>query len=67
VTIHLKEYSKTSPKALLGEGDVPWDKVFRLCEKVGGTKWYIVEYEVPGVPPLECVAKCLKNLRDMGK
>ncbi len=67
VTIHLKEYSKTNPSALVGEGDVPWDKVFRLCEKVGGTKWYIVEYEIPGVPPLECVAKCLKNLRDMGK
>jgi sugar phosphate isomerase/epimerase len=67
MTIHLKEYSKANPQALLGEGDVPWDTVFSLCEKVGGTKWYIVEYEVPGVPPLECVAKCLKNLRDMGK
>jgi sugar phosphate isomerase/epimerase len=66
-TIHLKEFSKTNPKAILGEGDVPWQKVFELCETVGGTKWYIVEYEVPGLPPLECVAKCLKSLRDMGK
>jgi sugar phosphate isomerase/epimerase len=67
VTIHLKEFSKTNPKAVLGQGDVPWQRVFELCETVGGTKWYIVEYEVPGLPPLECVAQCVQNLRAMGK
>jgi sugar phosphate isomerase/epimerase len=67
ITVHLKEFSKTNPQAALGEGDVPWEKFFKLCETIGRTKWYIVEYEVPGLPPLECVAKCLENLRAMGK
>jgi sugar phosphate isomerase/epimerase len=65
-TIHLKPFSKSNPKAVIGEDEVPWAEVFDLCEK-GGTEWYIVEYEVPGLPPLEAVAQCLEGLRKMGK
>ncbi|KPK66308.1 MAG: xylose isomerase [Planctomycetes bacterium SM23_32] len=65
-TVHLKEYSATDDKALIGEGDVPWDQVFQLCQTVGGTEWYIVEQESYAYPPLECVARCLENLRKMG-
>jgi len=67
LTVHLKEYSKTNDKALIGEGDVRWRDVFRLCETVGGTKCYIVEQESYPYPPLECVDRCLKALKDMGK
>ena len=63
VTIHLKEFSKTNKKAILGEGDVPWPEVFQVCETTGGTEWYIVEYEVPGASPLTAVAKSVENLR----
>jgi sugar phosphate isomerase/epimerase len=66
-TIHVKEYSKANPKAYVGEGDVKWKEVFDLLEKSGGTEWYIVEYEVEGVPPVEGVRRCLENLRKMGK
>lgn len=66
-TVHLKEYSKTNDKALIGEGDVPWDEVFRLCEGEGGTEWYIVEQESYAYPPLACVERCLQNLKKMGK
>jgi sugar phosphate isomerase/epimerase len=66
-TVHLKEYSKAGKPALIGEGDVPWRRVFELCEKSGGTEWYIVEQEVYAMPPLECVKLCLENLRKMGK
>jgi sugar phosphate isomerase/epimerase len=66
-TVHLKEYSATNNKALIGEGDVDWQRLFQLCETVGGTKWYIVEQESYAYPPLECVDKCLQNLRKMGK
>jgi sugar phosphate isomerase/epimerase len=66
-TVHLKEYSATSDQALIGEGDVRWDDFFALCEGVGETEWYIVEQETYAYPPLECVAKCLENLRAMGK
>ncbi|MCK4283684.1 MAG: sugar phosphate isomerase/epimerase [Candidatus Brocadiae bacterium] len=68
VTVHLKEYSSASPgEALIGEGDVRWDDFFALCESVGATEWYIVEQASRVYPPLECVAKCLENLRKMGK
>jgi sugar phosphate isomerase/epimerase len=67
ITVHLKEYSATNDKALVGEGDVDWGQVFGLCESVGGTEWYIVEQESYAYPPLECVDRCLQNLREMGK
>lgn len=67
ITVHLKEYSATNDKALVGEGDVNWGQVFELCESVGGTEWYIVEQESYAYPPLECVGRCLQNLREMGK
>ena len=66
-TVHLKEYSATNDKALIGEGDVNWQQLFALCESKGGTEWYIVEQESYAYPPLECVDKCLQNLRKMGK
>ena len=67
VTVHLKEYSSTNDKALIGEGEIPWDRIFELCETTGGTEWYIVEQESYAYPPMECVARCLDNLREMGK
>ena len=67
VTVHLKEYSGTNRLALVGEGDVHWDSLFRVCETVGGTEWYIVEQESYAYPPLECVERCLQALRGMGK
>ena len=67
VTVHLKEYSATNDNALIGEGDVNWQQTFDLCENQGNTIWYIVEQESYAYPPLECVDRCLKNLRAMGK
>jgi len=67
ITVHLKEHSATNDKALIGDGDVPWPEIFNLCETIGGTKWYIVEQESYAYPPLECAARCLQKLREMGK
>ena len=39
LTIHLKEYSATNKKALIGEGDVKWKEVFEVCESTGGTQY----------------------------
>ena len=66
-TVHLKEFSATDDKALIGEGDVDWDRLFSLCETVGGTQWYIVEQESYAHEPLKCVELCLEALRAMGK
>lgn len=65
MTVHLKEYARDNPKALVGEGDVDWSAVFQHCERDGVTQWYIVEQESYPFAPLECAAKCLENLRAM--
>jgi sugar phosphate isomerase/epimerase len=71
-TIHLKPYSfeagKNNPhvgfRPPIGEDDVPWPDVFRLC-KSGGTEWYIVEYESDAFSPLQAVEKCLEGLKEV--
>lgn len=67
LTVHLKEYSSTNNKALIGEGEVKWQQIFSDCESIGGTEWYIVEQESYAYPPMECVKRCLENLKRMGK
>jgi len=49
------------------DGDVPWKAVFEACETVGGTEWYIVEYEHESQTAIPSVGRCLANLRKMGK
>ena len=66
-TVHLKEFSSTNDKVLLGEGDVNWSEVFELCETTSGTEWYIIEQEGYAYTPIECVRHCLENLRKMGR
>ncbi len=63
VTVHLKEYSATNPKAMIGEGDVQWVELFKLCRTIGGTKWYIIEEEKDTVPPMQGIEISLKNFR----
>ncbi|MFH1370464.1 MAG: sugar phosphate isomerase/epimerase [Planctomycetota bacterium] len=65
LTIHIKEYSPTNKKALIGEGDVNWKEVFALCESTGGTQWYIIEEESGEYPPLEAAEKSLKDYREL--
>ncbi len=66
-TVHVKEFDPNDETTVVGEGIVPWSDVFSVCERVGGTEWYIVEHERYSKPPLECVEACLKNLKEMGK
>jgi sugar phosphate isomerase/epimerase len=63
-TIHIKEHSKTNPKALIGEGDINWAEVLRFC-RTGGTKWYIIEEEKEGLEPLTAVDQSLKNFKKL--
>jgi len=66
-TVHLKDYSSKNEKALLGEGEMKWKEFLKICESVGGTEWYIVEQESYPYPPLECVKRCLNNLKSILK
>ncbi len=65
VTIHLKEFSATNKNAMIGEGDVKWAEVFKLCRSIGGTRWYIIEEEKDVYEPLEGIEISLKNLKKM--
>jgi sugar phosphate isomerase/epimerase len=67
ITVHLKEYSATNDKALIGEGDVKWQDVFAACESIGGTQWYIIEEESGQYPPLEAAETSLKNYKKLRK
>lgn len=62
-TVHLKEYSSKTEGALLGEGEMRWREFIDLCESIGGTEWYIIEQEAYPYPPLECVKRCIENLK----
>ena len=66
-TVHLKAFSKSKPNAIIGDDELPWQKIFELCETIGGTQWYIVEYESDAYPPLVSIEKCLETLRRLGK
>jgi sugar phosphate isomerase/epimerase len=65
VTIHLKEFSTTNKKAMIGEGDVKWAEIFKLIRTAGTTKWYIIEEEKDAVPPLQGAEISLVNLRKL--
>lgn len=62
-TIHIKEYSATNDKAIVGEGEIPWKEVIELCNTTGNTQWYIIEQESYAYQPIECVEKCLINFK----
>lgn len=66
-TIHLKPFSKAKPNAIIGDDELPWEKIFEFCETIGGTQWYIVEYESDAYPPLVSIEKCLEAMRRWGK
>ncbi len=63
-TIHIKEFSSTNDKVIIGEGDIQWKQVIEICSTIGNTQWYIIEQEsYPPYTPIECVEKCLASFR----
>jgi len=64
-TVHVKEFSSKNEHALMGDGEMKWREFLSLCKTVGGTEWYIVEHESCAVSPIECVRRCIENLRKM--
>ena len=66
-TVHVKPFSKAKPNALMGDDELPWKEIFRLCETGGGTEWYIIEYESDAYAPLVSVEKSLEVMRKWGK
>jgi len=63
-TVHIKDFSKTNRNPLVGEGDIDWPAMFRICEGQGGTEWYIIEDEALEAP-LQRVRQDIQNLRKL--
>jgi len=62
-SIHVKDRSPEHEQALVGEGVLPFREIFDLCATIGGTEWYIVEYESDAYPGMEAVRRCLENVK----
>ncbi len=63
-TTHIKEHG--GPRdAALGEGTIDWKTMLPLYESVGGTEWYIVEYEYD--KPMEVLKRSIDYLHSLGR
>jgi sugar phosphate isomerase/epimerase len=62
-SLHAKPHSDSRREAVIGEDEVPWKDVIEAAESVGGTDYFIVEYEFGNA--MTAVEKCLKALRAM--
>jgi len=64
-SLHLKDWSpEQNYKAIFGEGQAPWLKIFEAAESVGGVEYYLIEQE-ENPSPLDAVAQCLANYRKL--
>lgn len=66
-TMHVKAHSDTRPAAHLGDDDLDWERIVAAAESVGGIEWYILEYEIEGVPPLPALEGSLANFREIAR
>jgi sugar phosphate isomerase/epimerase len=64
-TMHVKPYSAAQREAFIGDDDLDWPNIFNVAESTGGIEWYIIEYEIEGVPPLEALEANLARFREM--
>jgi len=63
-TVHVKDFRKGQPDPVVGEGEVDWPAMFKICEGAGGTEWYIIEDEAT-VGPMQRVKTDIQNLRKL--
>jgi len=65
-SVHVKPSAKKKHGGLVGDSDddLKWPEIFKACETVGGTEWYIVEYDGGSMEKAE---KTIELLRKWGK
>ena len=65
ISMHVKPFSKKNPTAYLGADELDWPAIMTAAESVGGIKWYIIEYEQEGKPPLEALKANLEAFKKL--
>lgn len=65
VSAHVKDFSASNPKALLGEGDEDWKTVIPILKGKNGPRWFIIEQEAGSIPPMAYAEKCLRNFEHL--
>lgn len=64
--IHLKDFAYGKKMAVIGEGNINFDRVFLECESAG-TEYMLVEQDdCNGENPFDCLKKSFGNLKAMG-
>lgn len=64
--IHLKDYAYGQKMAVVGEGNINFDRVFEKAE-AAGTQYMLVEQdECYGEDPFDCLKRSYENLRSFG-
>jgi sugar phosphate isomerase/epimerase len=65
-SVHVKPSAKIKRGGLVGDTDdnLNWPAIFKACETVGGTEWYVVEYDGGS---MEKVEKTMETLKQWGK
>jgi sugar phosphate isomerase/epimerase len=69
-SIHCKEWGAGAGedkgyRALFGEGDAPWLKIFEAAESVGGVEYYLIEQEGSRFSSLETAERCLASFKKL--
>lgn len=65
VSMHAKAYSSENEAAVIGDDELNWEEIVLAAESTGGIEWYILEYEIEGVPPLQALESSLQNFKDL--
>jgi sugar phosphate isomerase/epimerase len=52
-------------RVLFGEGDAPWQKIFKAAESKGGVEFYLIEQEGSRLSSIETAQRCLDAYRRM--
>jgi sugar phosphate isomerase/epimerase len=63
-SVHVKPSARVKRDVLVGEDELNWPAIFKACETVGGTEWYIVEYDGGSMEKAE---KTMQTLKKWGK
>jgi sugar phosphate isomerase/epimerase len=65
-SMHVKDWSpEKGSRVLLGEGVLPWKKIFAAAESVGGIEYYLIEQEGSQYSQFETVKRCLAAYRKL--